>query len=155
MRGSCSSLKNNPTWHLWPCEPVFRVKDRRKGLWILPLQVKEVMETRYTSGMSLHGGLYGPLSEAVKVKPGLGWKPQDAGNARVLGYLPRKATDREWNQTKTKKCTVVNNTEKSWRREEHFDTRYRDAESGVCQAGFGLASPSVSSLCALASLLEQ
>jgi hypothetical protein len=51
--------------------------------------------------MSLHGGQRKPLGEAVKVKPGLLWKPQDVEDARSLGYLPRKA-NREWNQPKRK-----------------------------------------------------
>jgi hypothetical protein len=45
------------------------------------------------SEVSLHGGPEGPLFETVKVKPGLPWRPQDVGDARVMVYLPREATD--------------------------------------------------------------
>ena len=72
----------------------------------------------------------------MKVKPGLPWRPQDIGNARAMGYLPRRATNREWNQSKKKKCVAVNKAERSWRSEEHFDIRHGDAEFGVCPADF-------------------
>jgi hypothetical protein len=35
------------------------------------------------AGASLHGDTERPLCEAVKVKPGLPWRLQDAGDARV------------------------------------------------------------------------
>jgi hypothetical protein len=35
-------------------------------------------------------------------------------DARVMGYLPRKAANRERNQFKAKNCITVNNTERSW-----------------------------------------
>ena len=31
-----------------------------------------------------HGGLERPLCKAVQVKPGLPWRPQDVGDARVI-----------------------------------------------------------------------
>ena len=61
------------------------------------------------SGVSLNGGLVEkPLHEAVKLKLGLSWRSQDARDARLLGNLPRRADNREWNQPKRKKCVVVN-----------------------------------------------
>lgn len=33
------------------------------------------------------------MCEAVNVKPGLLWRPQDVGDARVVGYLPREAAN--------------------------------------------------------------
>ena len=36
--------------------------------------------------------------EAVMLK--LPWSPQDVQDIRAMGYLLRKATNREWNQTK-------------------------------------------------------
>ena len=36
--------------------------------------------------------------EAVMLK--LPWSPQDVQDTRAMGYLLRKATNREWNQTK-------------------------------------------------------
>lgn len=50
--------------------------------------------------VSLHGGLERPLHEAVKLKPGLPQKSQDVGDARAMGYRPRRAANRVWNQAK-------------------------------------------------------
>ena len=76
------------------------------------------------------------MCEAVKLKPGLPWRTQDVRDARVVGYLPRRAANREWNQPKRKKCAAVSKAELSWRSEEHLDIRHGDAEFGVCPAGF-------------------
>ena len=76
------------------------------------------------SGISLNGGLERPLCEAVKLKPGLPWRPQNVGDARAIGYLSRRAANREWNQPKRKKCVSVNKAERSWRSEEYFDIRH-------------------------------
>lgn len=56
------------------------------------------------SGVFLNGGLDRPLCEAV-----IASKTPDVGDARVAGYLLRRATRREWNQRKKKKCAAVNN----------------------------------------------
>lgn len=77
--------------------------------------------------------------QAVKVKPGLPWRPQDVGDSRALGYLLRKAADREWSQPKREKCLVVNKSERNWRSEECFDIRHGDIAFGVCPAGFLLS----------------
>ena len=53
-----------------------------------------------------------------------------------MGYLPRRDTNREYNQPTRKKSVVVHRAEQSWRPEEHFDTRHGDAEFGFCPAGF-------------------
>ncbi|KAL6070602.1 hypothetical protein STEG23_013786 [Scotinomys teguina] len=58
------------------------------------------------------------IGEAVKVLPGLPWRPQDVGDAGAMGYLPGKAANREWNQTQREKCVAVNKAEQSWRSEE-------------------------------------
>jgi hypothetical protein len=49
--------------------------------------------------------------EAVKMK--LPWILQDVRDARAMGYLPRKAANREWNQTKRKKFVAVNKAERT------------------------------------------
>lgn len=72
----------------------------------------------------------------MKVKPGLPWRPQDVGDARVVGYLQRKIADIEWNHSKRKNCVSVNKAERSWRPEDWFGIRRGDAEFGVCPAGF-------------------
>ena len=48
------------------------------------------------------------------------------------------------NQTKRKKCVVVNNPKGSWRSEECFDIRHGDAEYGVCPIGLVLLLSSIS-----------
>lgn len=84
-----------PTWS------GFRFKDTRvKGLWSPLTPLKKASEARNVTGKSLHGGQERPLHEAMKVKPGLYWRPQDVGDDRAVVYLPRTAAHREWNQFK-------------------------------------------------------
>jgi hypothetical protein len=60
--------------------------------------------------------------EAVTLK--LPRRPQDLGDARDMGYLLRKAANREWNQPRRKKFVAVNKDEKGvGRSEECFDIR--------------------------------
>jgi hypothetical protein len=88
------------------------------------------------AGVYLYGGLERPFCESVKVKPGLPWRPQDVGDAIVVGCLPRRAANKEWNQTKTEKHFAVNKAERIWNSEECLDIRHGDAEFGDCPAGF-------------------
>lgn len=78
---------NNRTWQLWPCGSGYRVKDTRKGLWNLLLWLGKGKKARHVSGVSLHGGLERPLCNAMKVKPGLPWRPQNVGDDRAVGYF--------------------------------------------------------------------
>jgi hypothetical protein len=48
--------------------------------------------------------------EAVTLK--LHRRPQDVCGDRVVGYLPRKAANRKWNQPIRKKFVAVSNNEK-------------------------------------------
>jgi hypothetical protein len=48
--------------------------------------------------------------EVITLK--LPWTPQDVRAVRVVGYLLRKAANREWNQPRRKKWVVVNKDEK-------------------------------------------
>ena len=50
--------------------------------------------TRQMSGVSLNGDLERPLCEAMKVKSRLPWRPQNVGDARAVGYLPKKVANR-------------------------------------------------------------
>ena len=90
---------------------------------------------RHIAGRALQKKAERPLCEAVKVKPGLPWRPQEVRDARALEYLLRRAANREWNLPKRKNYVEVNKTERNWRREEHFGIRFGDAEFGVCPAG--------------------
>ena len=45
---------------------------------------------RHVSRVALNGGLERPFCEAVKVKPELPWRSQDAGDARIVGYILKK-----------------------------------------------------------------
>jgi hypothetical protein len=50
------------------------------------------------------------LEQAVTLK--LPWRPQDVKDAKALGYLLRKAANREWNQPRRKKSVAVNKDKK-------------------------------------------
>jgi hypothetical protein len=52
-------------------------------------------------------------------------------DVRAIGYLLRKASNREWNQPKRKNCGAVNT-----RKEVYI--RHGDIDLEVCLAGFGL-----------------
>ena len=43
-----------------------------------------------------------PMCEAMKAKPGLPWRPEDVGDDRAMGYLPKKADNKEWSHPKKK-----------------------------------------------------
>ena len=55
-----------------------------------PSVTKESCLGQVSARVFLHGGLERPLHGSVKVKLVLCWRPQDVGNARVVGYVPRK-----------------------------------------------------------------
>lgn len=57
------------------------------------------------SSMSLLGGPKRPFHEAVKVKPGFHWRPEDIRDTRIVGYLLRKSAD--W----TLICRLLNSVE--------------------------------------------
>lgn len=48
-----------------------------------------------------------PSHETVKVKPRLCQRPQDVGDIRAVGHLPRRVAESEWNQPKGEKCVAV------------------------------------------------
>jgi hypothetical protein len=48
--------------------------------------------------------------EAVTLK--LPWRLKDVKNARAMGYMLRKAANREWNQPRRKQFVAVNKDEK-------------------------------------------
>lgn len=81
--------------------------------------------------LSLHGRLERPLSEAVKVKPGFLWRPQYVRNSRALGYLPGRASNREWSQPKEEKRNL-----KRWRVFWHqaWRCRVQVSPDGFCLA---------------------
>ena len=41
-----------------------------------------------------------------------------------MGYLLKKAANKEWNQPEREKCVAVNKGERSWRSEEIFDIKH-------------------------------
>lgn len=59
---------------------------------------------RLVIGVSLNWGPKRPLSEAVKMKSRLCWRPSDTGNATVVGYLLRDTADQLWNESKREVC---------------------------------------------------
>jgi hypothetical protein len=44
--------------------------------------------------------------EAVNLK--LPWSPQDDRDVKTVGYLPRKAANRKWNQPRRKNFVAIN-----------------------------------------------
>ena len=70
----------------------------------LELRTDEICSPRLgkaTEARHVSGWIYlvkSPLCEAVKVKPS-----QNVRDARIVGHLPTRATNREWNQPKRKK----------------------------------------------------
>lgn len=77
----------------------------KNGLWNLPSWLRKAAEYKDESGLSLY--------DSVKVKSGLPWRPQNIGGTRAEEYVPRKASKRDWNQLKRKKCVAVNKNEKT------------------------------------------
>lgn len=60
------------------------------------------------TGESLLGGPERSLCETVQVKPGLCWRPGDIGDARAVGYLPRRESSTKGVEgVKIDKCVVV------------------------------------------------
>ena len=112
---------------------VLALESRIEEVVIESLWLRKASEARHMSGVACHGGPERPLCEAVKMKPGLPWRPQDIGDARVMWYLPRRAANRVWNQPKRETHVAVNKAERSWGSE---DIRHGDADFGVCPAGF-------------------
>ena len=72
----------------------------------------------------------------MQIKP---WRFQDVRDIRAIGYLLRRAANREQKQPREKKYCIVNTTEWNWRSEESFDIPHGDAEFGSCPAEIGLA----------------
>lgn len=96
--GSRSSRQNNMVpLTIWS---EFSVKkDTGKGLWTPPPWLKKSSVSRHETEKSLYEDPERPLHEALNSKSGLHWRPQDVGDARAMGHLPRRATKR--NSTST------------------------------------------------------
>jgi hypothetical protein len=52
--------------------------------------------------------LRGSFTVALK----LPWRLKNVKDARAMGYMLRKAANREWNQPRRKQCVAVNKDEK-------------------------------------------
>ena len=86
--GHVSALASSRTGQLRSHGSDFRIKDRRKELW------NKAVEARCVSGMSLNGGLAErPFHGAVKVKPGLPWRPQGVRDTCRGQLLTGSGTD--------------------------------------------------------------
>ena len=72
--------------------------------------------------------------EAVTLK--LPWRLNDVKDARAMGYMLRKAANREWNRPEESSLLQSTKMKKEWRPEDCFDISHGDTEFGVCPAGF-------------------
>ena len=71
----------------------------------------------------------------MKLKPGLPWRSQDVGDARVMGCLLRKADNREWNQPKRKKWLRSTKLSRVGDLKRAL-TSDMEMQFGVCPGGF-------------------
>ena len=55
---------------------------------------------------------------------------------RDVRFLPRKAADLVWKQSKGETCVSVNKADRTRKSEEYFDIKHGDAEIEVCPASF-------------------
>lgn len=55
----------------------------------LPLRLRKATEVRRVRGVPVSSAEM-LLPGAMKMKPGLHWRPSDAGDATVMGYLARE-----------------------------------------------------------------
>ena len=78
-----------------------------------------------------------PLSDAVKVKPGLPWSPQDVRDFRIVGHLSRRAANREWNQP-TRERSVLQSTKLKVDEDLKRFTRHGDADWSLPSCFLGL-----------------
>ena len=62
--------------------------------------------------------------EAVTLK--LPWRLKDVKDARAMGYMLRKAANREWNQPRRKQLLQSTKMKKEWRSEDRFDISHGD-----------------------------
>ena len=72
--------------------------------------------------------------EAVSWK--LPWRLKDVKDARAMGYMLRKADNREGNQPGESSLLQSTKMKKEWRSEDSFDISHGDAEFGVFTADF-------------------
>jgi hypothetical protein len=71
------------------------------------------------------------LCKTVKVRPRFLWKHPRCWRCQSIGYLPKKAANREWNQPKRKK-----RKNKRVGYLKRILTLYMEMQFGVCPAGF-------------------
>lgn len=67
----------------------------KRGWWDLHALLRGAAEARHVAGNFLYGDPERQLHEALKVKPGIHRRSQNATGARVLGYLQRGTEHRE------------------------------------------------------------
>lgn len=58
-----------------------------KALWNLSPWLRRTTEINHVAKESLEEGPEKPLSEAMKVKPGLHWRSQDVRDTRAIGFF--------------------------------------------------------------------
>lgn len=79
-------------------------QDTRKDLWSLSLGLQKAPEAGPVSGVSLDGVPERPSCDAEMVMTEFCWWTQEIGDARAVGYLPRRTAVQVWNQPKKEAC---------------------------------------------------
>lgn len=90
----------------------------------------------YVTDMCLHSSLEIPVCKAVRGSLDCLIDPWNVVDKRSIRCLLRKVMGIVWNQPKRKNCVAVNKAEMSWRSEQLFDKRHRNAEIKICVASF-------------------
>lgn len=76
------------------------------------------------------------LCEAMKVKPGLCWRPQDIEMPELWDATKESCRLGVEPCPREREVCCSQQTESSWRSEEHFDIRHGDGEFGGFPTGF-------------------
>lgn len=124
------TLHHSWIWQCCPCSSGLRVRKNTwiKKLWNFSLWLRRALEARHLAGVR-------PLPGAVKVKPGLSWRPHNVSGARDGGCLPRKPAHSGRNQPKREQWAAGSKARrvKSF---EPFGIGHETVGFRVCPAGF-------------------
>ena len=96
------------------------------------MKLKDAIEASHVTWVSLQEGSESPLHEAVKVKPGLCWRPQDVRDAKKKLQTECGTSPRERSVLQSTKLEGVGDMKSPL-------TSDIEMQNLVCPASFGLA----------------